>query len=360
MPLANVALTDTFDTWRTRTNQIIVLSDGNETRSIAAFDKANTSGTDATNAYGTANAAFAKANTANTDAIAAFTQANTAGTNAIAAFGKANTAGTDAVSAYGQANTARTHANSAFAAANTAGIDAGAAFGQANTARDHANAAFNAANTIVLDPTYTGNITATGPANTIVIKPADSATAANTITINQYANVGLGIASPAYKLDVDGSVNASALLINGTPVSGAISLTTDDTTNDSYYITFSSANTGSVESINVANALYFNPSTGTLSATIFNSLSDETLKKDVKTIENALNKVDSVRGVSFRWKTNDQPSLGVIAQEIEKIAPELITEMDGIKNVNYDGIIGILIESIKDLKARVEKLENNG
>ena len=358
MALANVALTDTFDTWRTRTNQIIVLSDGNETRSIAAFDKANTAGTDAINAYGTANVAFAKANTANTDAISAFTaanaafaKANTANTDAISAFTKANTAGTDAISAFGQANTARTHANSAYAQANTATTDAGIAF-------DTANAAFNAANTISLDPVYTGNIIATGPANTVVIKPSISATAANTITINQYANVGIGIASPDYKLSIDGSVNAAALLINGTPVSGAISLTTDDTTDASYYITLSSANTGSVESVNVANALYFNPSTGTLSATIFNSTSDIKYKTNVATISNALDVVCQLRGVSFDWTATGNPSYGLIAQEVQQVIPEVVsTTPQGTLALNYDSLIGYLVEAIKELRSKVE---NNG
>lgn len=103
----------------------------------AAFLKANTAGTDATNAFGQANnvvaafnqannvtAAFNKANTAGTDATNAFGQAN----NVTAAFLKANTAGTDATNAFGQAN----NVTAAFLKANTAGTDAINAYNRAN------------------------------------------------------------------------------------------------------------------------------------------------------------------------------------------------------------------------------------
>lgn len=98
---------------------------------------------------------------------------------------------------------------------------------------------------------------------------------------------------------------------------------------------------------------------GTLSATNFNSSSDANLKKDIETLENALDKLDAIRGVTFKWKNNDRASMGVIAQEVELTAPELINENNGFKGVNYGGLMAILIESIKELKIRIEKLENN-
>jgi len=87
-----------------------------------------------------------------------------------------------------------------------------------------------------------------------------------------------------------------------------------------------------------------------------NSTSDENLKTNIKTIENSLETVKSLRGVSFDWKETSKPSYGVIAQEIENILPELVTTSQN-KSVNYNGLIGVLIEAVKELSAEVEELK---
>ena len=86
--------------------------------------------------------------------------------------------------------------------------------------------------------------------------------------------------------------------------------------------------------------------------------SDERLKSDVKTIDNALDKVTQMRGVTFT--KDDTKGSGVIAQELEKIAPELVhTANDemGSKSVAYGNTVGYLIEAIKELKSEVEELK---
>ena len=87
-----------------------------------------------------------------------------------------------------------------------------------------------------------------------------------------------------------------------------------------------------------------------MSATVFNSLSDITVKENISPINNALDIVDKMQGVGFTWKKTGRPSFGVIAQELEKVAPELVDQVDGLKTVNYDAIIAFLIEAIKELK----------
>ena len=67
--------------------------------------------------------------------------------------------------------------------------------------------------------------------------------------------------------------------------------------------------------------------------------------------------LSQIRGVNFDWVSNGKPSIGVIAQEIEKIAPSLIGDMQGYKTVNYSGIIGILIEAVKSLNEKIRRLE---
>ena len=95
--------------------------------------------------------------------------------------------------------------------------------------------------------------------------------------------------------------------------------------------------------------LYFNPSTGTLNATIFNTLSDENTKENIQTLEDAIFKVMQMRGVSFQWKDNKNKSIGVIAQEVQKIIPEIVnTNENGTMSISYDSIIGLLIEAIKE------------
>jgi len=94
----------------------------------------------------------------------------------------------------------------------------------------------------------------------------------------------------------------------------------------------------------------------TVSAADFNTTSDVTLKTDISTIENALELISSIRGVRFTWKERLTPSLGVIAQEVEEVIPELVTDGNP-KQVNYNGLIGVLVESVKELNSQVDELK---
>ena len=89
-----------------------------------------------------------------------------------------------------------------------------------------------------------------------------------------------------------------------------------------------------------------------------NSTSDINLKKDIEVVTSATEMLNQLRGVKFTWKENDEKSVGVIAQEVEAILPELVRGEEGNKSVNYSGLIGVLIEAVKELSARVEELEN--
>ncbi len=86
------------------------------------------------------------------------------------------------------------------------------------------------------------------------------------------------------------------------------------------------------------------------------AFSDIKLKENIKTLDGS--KVYDMHGVSFTRKDTGKNSSGVIAQEIQKIAPELITDNDGTLSVAYGNLTGYLIEAIKELKAKIEKLEN--
>jgi len=92
----------------------------------------------------------------------------------------------------------------------------------------------------------------------------------------------------------------------------------------------------------------------------FNS-SDLRLKTDIEPIENALDKVCRLRGVSYRLKENYNPesmkSLGMIAQELEQEFPELVSENRGYKNIHYYNFTAALLDSAKELKSRNDALE---
>jgi hypothetical protein len=85
--------------------------------------------------------------------------------------------------------------------------------------------------------------------------------------------------------------------------------------------------------------------------------SDERLKSNIKPLENALDKLKDIRGVSYNKKPSNKAEIGVIAQEVEKHYPELINHDDkGMKSVNYNGLIGVLIESVKQLSSEMNIL----
>ena len=139
--------------------------------------------------------------------------------------------------------------------------------------------------------------------------------------------------------------------------STSINATNDTTTNASHYPVFVAA-TGSAQTAKASSTkLYFNPSTGVLNATIFNTVSDVNSKENIKTLEDSLGKIMQMRGVSFVWRDTQNKSMRVIAQEIEKIVPEIVdTNEHGQKSVSYDSIIGLLIEAIKQQQQQINSL----
>ena len=96
--------------------------------------------------------------------------------------------------------------------------------------------------------------------------------------------------------------------------------------------------------------------TGTLTATEVTATSDERLKSDIQTIDNALDKVMNMRGVSYTKQA--EKGIGVIAQEIEKVLPEVVTDGE-YKSVAYGNIVGVLIEAIKEQQKQIDELKKD-
>ena len=96
---------------------------------------------------------------------------------------------------------------------------------------------------------------------------------------------------------------------------------------------------------------------GIVTASDFNSSSDIKLKTNIQRIANPIEKVLQINGVSFNWKESGKATMGVIAQEVEAVLPELVSDTDP-KSVNYNGLIGLLIECIKDQQRQIDELRN--
>lgn len=98
---------------------------------------------------------------------------------------------------------------------------------------------------------------------------------------------------------------------------------------------------------------------GNVRATAFLYSSDASQKSDIQTISNASDIIKQLRGVSFVWKENNRPSIGLIAQEVEKVVPQVVhtDPKTGLKSVEYANLIAPLIETVKEQQAQIDSLE---
>jgi hypothetical protein len=138
---------------------------------------------------------------------------------------------------------------------------------------------------------------------------------------------------------------------------------TDDAKNRFYFTTNGKTIFGSP-----ADGYEYRSSTDTSILTIDNSgnvsatgeitaSSDERIKTNIKTIENGLDKVTQLRGVEYDRIDIESHQIGVIAQEVEKVLPDIVhTNEEGMKSVAYGNLTAVLIEAIKELKGEVSEL----
>jgi hypothetical protein len=148
---------------------------------------------------------------------------------------------------------------------------------------------------------------------------------ANNITNNNQLTNGAGYTTNTG--DITGVTAGTNL--NGGGSSGGVTLNLDST------ITVTTVNAGTV-----------------------NTTSDERAKDDITPITGALDKVQQLGGYSFTLKATDEKSSGVIAQEVQKVMPELVQEgAEGLLSVQYGNMVGLLIEAIKEQQAQIDELK---
>jgi hypothetical protein len=138
---------------------------------------------------------------------------------------------------------------------------------------------------------------------------------------------------------------------------GVIVLGNSITGNTSNYVYVNSLNVKTVGSSAFVNDIRID-SNGNLTT----NTSDERLKENIQPINNTLETIKSIQGVTYQWKDRnaggDDIKLGFIAQQLESVEPKLVftNKVDGFKGIHIDGIVSLLVESVKEQQSIIEKL----
>ena len=179
--------------------------------------------------------------------------------------------------------------------------------------------------------------------------------------MGQDANGSWGWSNAELRTYNRGSDSGGALNLYNSTESGntpTVSISSSNGTNEGGHMLISNSSGNST--------ILLDGGDGSVSAEILRSAngtvqtSDERLKKNIQPLEKSLDNVTKIRGVYYHWKDerNTERQLGVIAQEIEKVYPELVyTDSKGMKAVNYAQMTAVLIEAVKELSAKVDQLE---
>jgi hypothetical protein len=215
--------------------------------------------------------------------------------------------------------------------------------------------------------TSTGNLTLGGTLSGVnltsqvtgTLPVANGGTGAATLTAN---NVLLGNGTSAVQTVAPGTTG-NVLTSDGTTwtsaaPSGGLTVTDDTSTNATRYLTFTSATSGSISAVNVSSSkITFNPSNGNfVVAGDVTAFSDLRLKSNIEQITGALAKVSLLRGVTFDMENARR--VGVIAQEVQKVVPEVVsTTEQGYLAVSYGNLTALLIEAVKELSTEVSELK---
>lgn len=183
-------------------------------------------------------------------------------------------------------------------------------------------------------------------------------------TTTQLGAMGLALSSAHFSgvaLANDVVIRATAASSNGNLIitnqngTGDIKFATGSTnSNDTVKMLISNNGNVGIGSSTPSQKLAVN---GNVAAIAFIYTSDRNMKKNIKTLDNSLEKILKLRGVSFNWKENNEESLGLIAQEVERVYPELVTTSVGGKGVQYGNLVAPLIEAVKEQQKEIDMLE---
>jgi len=192
-----------------------------------------------------------------------------------------------------------------------------------------------------------------GASLTSIPNSATTATATNTgstiVSRDGSGNFNAGTITATLSGNVTGNVTGNA----DTATVSSHSTVSAASTDQSYNVTFVSGTSGT-RRIEANSNLTYNPSTQ-----VFTNSSDERLKTNIVGITGAVEKVQQLRGVEFDWISSGHHSIGVIAQDVEKVLPELVSKReDGMMGVDYSKLTAVLIEAIKEQQVQISELKS--
>ena len=218
-----------------------------------------------------------------------------------------------------------------------------------------------------------GNVNSSG-VSTFVSLRSTNINASGIVTANTFSGSGASLTGVPVSTGISG-LGANVATFLSTPTStNLISAVSDETGSGSLVFstnptlvtpTLGNATATSIASTSlnvsgvgtISNIRGTNSSiTGVSTALDFNATSDINLKTNIVSITNSIEKIVKINGVSFNWKETQKPSIGVIAQDVEKVFPELVSDGD-TKTVNYNGLIGALIEAVKEQQKQIDSLK---
>ena len=189
--------------------------------------------------------------------------------------------------------------------------------------------------------TATTSTNVKGTANRVIY---NSSTDVTTTSSNLQFN---GTTMTVQNLTVNGSLSAN--------LSSATAGRADNVTGTGGRVLYNSSNNNTTTSSN----LTFNGSNLTCGGNI-TAYSSMVLKDNVTTITDALSKVLNLRGVEFDYKESGEHNIGLVAEEVEKVLPDLVHDNDnGIKSLAYSNIVAVLVEAVKDLKKEIDVLKSD-
>jgi hypothetical protein len=160
------------------------------------------------------------------------------------------------------------------------------------------------------------------------------------------ANGNVGIAtSPTYQLDVLGPIRTKGKNINWN--TGGIRIEKGD--NTGYRWLYINSAGGQLRFYNGVNEPYIDDSG------IWNNASDVSLKKDIIDLRYGLNEIMKLQPRSYLMKSNNEVKIGFIAQEVEKVIPEVVSGEEGKKGMSYGNLVSLAIKGIQEQQRQIEK-----
>ena len=176
----------------------------------------------------------------------------------------------------------------------------------------------------------------------------------NLVWNNDISRLGIGTVLPQKTVDIIGDINFNGIMSNNYVPVTAITAFKDSPNNSDVIYTDKQLFLGYSNSDN-----YRLKVNGNIYVSGFvTGLSDIRYKRNISNITNSLDKIDKLNGIYYNLLNDDKRTIGLIAQDVEEIIPEVVyTNTDDTKSIAYGNLVALLIESIKELKERIIKLE---